>query len=358
MPNPSLQTRLLNWYNKNKRTLPWRDHPDPYAVWVSEIMLQQTRVETAIPYFEKWMRLFPSIARLAESSEREVLNAWEGLGYYSRARNLHKAAKMILKEYDGKMPVDLTELIKLPGIGRYTMGAIASIALSMDEPALDGNLKRVYARLFDVDEPIDSSKGESLLWDIARQNLPKGRAGDFNQALMDLGAMICIPKSPRCLICPLMELCKARINGTQELRPVRKPKRAVPQYIHAAGIVIKRGRVLLALRPQTGLLGGMWEFPNGRVDGDPAGEVVKALKTGYSLKVQRKEAIGMVQHAYTHFKVTVHVFRCDFSSVLNKKNLKWVLLKELDDYPMGKVDRQIAIMIRNEIALEKVTGLA
>jgi len=132
----------------------------------------------------------------------------------------------------------------------------------------------------------------------------------------------------------------------------------VPQYIHAAGIVIKRGRVLLALRPQTGLLGGMWEFPNGRVDGDPAGEVVTALKTGYSLKVQRKEAMGIVQHAYTHFKVTVHVFRCEFSSVLNKKNLKWVLLRELDDYPMGKVDRQIAIMIRNEIVLEKVTGLA
>ena len=321
-------------------------------------MLQQTRVETVIPYFEKWMQLFPTVAALAKATEREVLNAWEGLGYYSRARNLHKAAKVMLKEYGGKLPNDLTELIKLPGIGRYTVGAIASIAFGMDEPALDGNLNRVYARLFDVDEPVDSSIGEKLLWDVARQNLPKRKAGDFNQALMDLGATICIPKNPRCLICPLMETCKARMNGTQELRPVRKPKKSVPHYVHAAGVIIRKGRVLLSQRPTDGLLGGMWEFPNGRVDGDPAGDIEKVLKSGYRLKVQKKEALGVVHHAYTHFKVSVHVFCCDFSSMLNKQNLKWVLLKKLDDYPMGKVDRQIANVIRNGIALEKVAGLA
>ena len=321
-------------------------------------MLQQRRVETVIPYFERWMQLFPTVAALAKATEREVLNAWEGLGYYSRARNLHKAAKVMLKDYGGKLPNDLTELIKLPGIGRYTVGAIASIAFGMDEPALDGNLKRVYARLFDVDEPVDSSIGEKLLWDVARQNLPKRKAGDFNQALMDLGATICIPKNPRCLICPLMETCKARMNGTQELRPVRKPKKSVPHYVHAAGVIIRKGRVLLSQRPADGLLGGMWEFPNGRVDGDPAGDIEKVLKSGYRLKVQKKEALGVVHHAYTHFKVSVHVFCCDFSSMLNKQNLKWVLLKKLDDYPMGKVDRQIANVIRNEIALEKVAGLA
>ena len=346
MPSPSLQTRLLNWYNKNKRTLPWRRHLDAYTVWVSEIMLQQTRVETVIPYFEKWMRLFPSVVALANASERDVLNAWEGLGYYSRARNLHKAAKIVVKEYDGELPSDPAELIKLPGIGRYTAGAIASIAFGMNEPALDGNLKRVYSRLFDMVEPVDSLKGEKLLWEIAQKNLSKGRAGDFNQALMDLGATICIPRDPRCLICPLMEICKARKNGTQELLPVKKPKKAVPQYVHAAGVIEKNGMVLLAQRPSKGLLGGMWEFPNGRVDGDPAGEMVKALKSGYSLKVQRKEALGVVQHAYTHFKVTVYAFRCDFSSMSNEQSLKWIALNELGDYPMGKIDRQIVGMLK------------
>ncbi len=355
---PRLSSRLLAWYNKNKRPLPWRDHADVYAVWVSEIMLQQTRVETVIPYFENWMRLFPTAHALAKASEQDVLNAWEGLGYYSRARNLHKAAKIVVKDYGGNLPAELTDLIKLPGIGRYTAGAIASIAFGRDEPALDGNLKRVYARLFNMEEPIVSSKGEKLLWDIARQNLPKGKAGDFNQALMDLGAMICIPKNPRCLICPLTELCEAREMGTQELRPVMKPKKVVPHYIHAAGVIVKRGKVLLAQRPSSGLLAGMWEFPNGRVGGDPAGELVKALESGYSLKVRRKEALGVLQHAYTHFKVIVHVFCCEFSSAVNKKNLKWVSLKELDDYPMGKVDRQIAIMVYNELALEKVPSFA
>ena len=346
MPTPTLQTRLLNWYHKNKRILPWRDHPDAYAVWVSEIMLQQTRVEAVIPYFEKWMRLFPTVHALANATEQDVLNAWEGLGYYSRARNLHKAAKVVAQEYHGELPSYLTELVKLPGIGRYTAGAVASIAFGMDEPALDGNLKRVYARLFDIEEPVDSPEGERLLWKIARQNLPMGKAGDFNQALMDLGATICIPKTPRCLLCPLMELCQARANGTQELRPVKKPKKSVPHYVHAAGVILKDGKVLLAQRPARGLLGGMWEFPNGRVEEDPSGELEKALGAGYSLKVQRKEALGVVQHAYTHFKVTVHAFRCEFSSILKKDALKWVPVNQLEEYPMGKVDRLIADMVK------------
>jgi len=345
MSTSTLQTRLLNWYRKNKRTFPWRGHSSAYVIWVSEIMLQQTRVETVISYFGKWMRLFPTVQALAKSSEQNVLNAWEGLGYYSRARNLHTAAKIVVKEYDGNLPQGINDLIKLPGIGRYTAGAIASIAFGMDEPALDGNLKRVYARLFDVSEPVDSTVGENVLWGLAKKNLPKGKAGDFNQALMDLGATICVPKNPRCLVCPLTEMCKAYVNETQAIRPVRKLKRMVPQYIHTAGVIIKRGRVLISQRPSKGLLGGMWEFPNGRVNADPAKELSKVLKTGYSLKVQRKEALGVVQHAYTHFKVTVHAFQCELLSRPDQKNLKWVLLKELDKYPMGKVDRQIAMML-------------
>jgi len=346
---------LLNWYHKHGRTLPWRDHPDPYAVWVSEIMLQQTRVDTVIPYFEKWMRLFPNVTSLANASEQEVLNAWEGLGYYSRARNLHKAAKVIAEKFNGQLPRDLTDLRSLPGIGRYTVGAIASMAFGMDEPTLDGNLRRVFSRLFDVDEFADSPVGEKILWELAAQNLPKGQAGDYNQALMDLGATICLPKNPRCLLCPLMEICEARKNGAQELRPVLKPKKSVPHYTHAAAVILQRGRVLLAQRPPDGLLGGMWEFPNGRVNADPAKELTKAINAAYSLKariersrnVKKKEEMGVIQHAYTHFKVTVHAFRCELVSIPKNKNLKWIKLTDLDDYPMGKVDRQIAHLVQS-----------
>jgi len=341
-----LSRLLLNWYHKHGRTLPWRDHPDPYAVWVSEIMLQQTRVDTVIPYFEKWMNLFPDVASLANASEQDVLNAWEGLGYYSRARNLHKAAKITAEKFNGQLPHDLTELRSLPGIGRYTVGAIASMAFGMDEPTLDGNLRRVFSRLFDVDEFADSPAGEKILWELAAQNLPKGQAGDYNQALMDLGATICLPKNPRCLLCPLMKICQSRKNATQELRPVLKPKKFVPHYTHAAAVILQRGRVLLAQRPPDGLLGGMWEFPNGRVNADPAKELTKVLNAAHSLRVKKGEEMGVIHHAYSHFKVTVHAFRCVPVSIPKSKNLKWVKLTDLDDYPMGKIDRRIAQILQ------------
>ncbi|MFT3895266.1 MAG: NUDIX domain-containing protein [Anaerolineales bacterium] len=250
-----------------------------------------------------------------------------------------------MEKYNGKLPRNLNELGKLPGVGKYTVGALASIVFGMDEPALDGNLKRVYARLFDVSEHIDSLEGERILWQIARDNVPKGEAADFNQALMDLGALICLPKNPRCLICPVMMLCQARELGVQEFRPVKKPKNETPSYVHAAAVVIRRGKVLLAQRPSQGLLGGMWEFPNARVEGDPAKALAKSLKTAYNLRLRLKrkvDPVGVFAHAYSHFKVTVHVFGCELTSDTVGDNLKWVSLKELDEYPMGKVDRQIA----------------
>jgi A/G-specific adenine glycosylase len=202
-----------------------------------------------------------------------------------------------------------------------------------------------------VSEAADSPVGEKILWGLATEHLPKGQAGDYNQALMDLGATICIPKNPRCLICPLMELCQARENGTQEGRPVLKPKKETPHYIHAAGVIVRQvadthhEEVLLAKRPSKGLLGGMWEFPNGRVEGEPAEGIESALEAGYRLKVQKNEALGIVRHAYTHFRVTVHAYRCELVSMSENESLKWVKLKELDEYPMGKVDRQIARML-------------
>ncbi len=305
-------------------------------------MLQQTRVETAIPYFEKWMKSFPNVKKLAKADEQSVLNAWEGLGYYSRARNLHKAAKIVVEKFDGTLPRNPAELKSLPGIGRYTAGAIASIAFGMDEPTLDGNLRRVFSRLYDVSLPADSPAGEKILWGLAAKNLPKGQAGDYNEALMDLGATVCTPKNPRCGICPLVDLCRAYAHGTQEARPVLKPKKKSPHFTHAAAVIVNRGRVLLARRPARGLLAGLWEFPNVRLEGDPHKGWVKNLYTANKLKVRKKEAFLIVKHAYTHFKVTVYAFLCDPVLIPKDEDRRWVRVSELEDYPMGRIDRQIA----------------
>jgi A/G-specific adenine glycosylase len=229
------------------------------------------------------------------------------------------------------------------------------MAFGMNVAALDGNIKRVYARIFDISEPVDTPKGEKLLWEMAEKQLPNENAGDYNQALMDLGATICIPKNPRCLICPVMKLCKARQNGTQDQRPVKTPKKSVPHHIHAAGVIVENAKVLLSKRPSKGLLGGMWEFPNGRVSGDPLGELAQALKTGYNLRlrekrrsVQNKEPLGVVHHGYSHFSVSVHVYACELASDAIGENMKWIPVKKLDDYPMGKIDRQIASLLQKQ----------
>lgn len=337
-----LASRLLAWYHTHKRRLPWRDHPDPYAVWVSEIMLQQTRVETVIPYFERWLERFPTVQALARASEQEVLNLWEGLGYYSRARNLHKAASIVVDQYHGNLPRDLDQLHLLPGIGRYTAGAIASMAFGMDEPTLDGNLRRVFSRLFAVRQLADSPAGERKLWALAAEHLPKGRAGDYNQALMDLGATLCLPKAPRCEACPLKGLCRARRLGAQERFPRMKPKGSTPHYTMAAAVILRRGRVLLVQRPSKGLLGGLWEFPSGRVEAEPGRELANAIRRDYTMRIKRKAELGVVRHAYSHFKVTVHAFLCEPVSIPRGARYKWVRLDELGEYPMGRVDRQIA----------------
>ena len=334
--------RLLAWYVLNQRSLPWRGHRDPYAVWVSEIMLQQTRVDAVIPYFLRWMRRFPSIPSLARSSERDVLRHWEGLGYYARARNFRRAAKIVMREYGGVLPADIELLRGLPGIGRYTAGAIASIAFGLDEPALDANIRRVLARLFDVSVPARSPAGERILWELARKHLSKGHAADYNQAMMDLGATICLPAKPRCPECPVRMLCAARKLGLQEKRPVLTPKKAVPHHIYTAAVILRRRRVLLAKRPSSGLLGGMWEFPNGKVSRPSPKELAKVMRSLYHLDVISGGPAGIVHHGYSHFTVDVHVFSCEASKVQQTPDLHWVSVDALDDVPMGWIDRRIA----------------
>jgi A/G-specific adenine glycosylase len=314
-------------------------------------MLQQTRVETVIPYFDRWMKRFPNVSVLASASQQEVLAVWEGLGYYSRARNLHHAAQMVMEEFNGQMPQDVRLLRKLPGVGRYTAAAVASIAFGQDEPTLDGNIRRVLARFFDVAEDARSPAGERKLWNLAAQNLPPSQAGSYNQALMDLGAILCTPRSPDCSSCPLADICRAKALGIQEQRPVLAPKPAIPHYLVTAAVIRREGRVLIARRPARGLLGGLWEFPGGKQQDEEdlptclRREICEELGVDIEVGAQ----LGIYRHAYTHFRVTLHAFQCTLMSgepqPIEASDLCWVYPQELSQYPMGKIDRQIALTL-------------
>jgi A/G-specific adenine glycosylase len=347
----SLANRLLVWYERNARRLPWRDRPDPYAIWISEIMLQQTRVETVIPYFERWMERFPSLQALASASQQQVLAAWEGLGYYSRARNLHKAAQIVVARHDGRLPQDSLALQRLPGIGRYTAAAIASIAFGADEGALDGNVRRVFSRVFDLRLPARSTEGEKQLWKLLKAHLPPGRAAEFNQALMDLGALVCTPRSPDCPDCPLVGICAAYALGVQEERPVKAVKSETPHHIVTAAVIHQNGHVLIARRPEDGLLGGLWEFPGGKLEPgeDLAGCLQREICEELGVDVAVRGLLGTFRHGYTHFRVTLHAFHCELKNgepqSLVHDALRWAAPLELPSYPMGKIDRQIALQL-------------
>ncbi|WP_339158492.1 A/G-specific adenine glycosylase [Paenibacillus sp. FSL W8-0186] len=259
-------TELLSWYERSKRDLPWRRHRDPYYIWISEIMLQQTRVDTVIPYFHRFIERFPTIASLAEAPEEDVLKCWEGLGYYSRARNLQAAARQVMERHGGQVPRDKASVAALKGVGPYTTGAILSIAFDQPEPAVDGNVMRVLSRYFFIEEDIMKTGTRALMEGLAASLIPAGRAADFNQALMELGALVCTPKAPQCLTCPVMAHCSARLEGAELRLPVKsKAKPPRPEHRIAAlveGEGDREGRVLVRRRPDTGLLARMWELPH------------------------------------------------------------------------------------------------
>ena len=342
---------LLAWYDQHARRLPWRGSIDPYVVLVSEVMLQQTRVETVIPYFERWMQRFPNLESLAEAPLQEVLAAWEGLGYYSRARNLQRAAQMVLTEFKGKIPSDLTSLRRLPGVGRYTAGAIASIAFGQPAATLDGNIRRVLSRVFNVSEDARSPAGQRQLWSLAAGQLPIDRPGDYNQALMDLGATICTPQAPDCAVCPLTTTCQARDLGLQTQRPVLTPRPALPHITVTAAIIQRDSQVLITQRPPHGLLGGLWEFPGGKLqEGETLPDCLqREIREELDVTVEVGSQAGVYRHAYTHFRLTLHAFFCRLLSgeprPLQVAALRWVQPAELGTYPMGKVDRQIALSL-------------
>lgn len=353
---------LLDWYAENARELPWRSGQTAYKTWVSEVMLQQTQVDTVIPYFQDWMARFPDIKTLAEADEKEVLSFWEGLGYYSRARNLHLAAKIVISKMHGKIPRSSRELQQLPGVGLYTAGAIASIAFGEDVPAVDGNNRRVLSRLFNISVPARSTEGEKILWSLAEENLPTGRASEYNQAMMDLGSMICTPKEPNCPRCPVRDHCQAYMLGVQNERPIKLPRKKIPHKDVTAAVISRDGRVLLAQRHNQSLLGGLWEFPGGRMedkDLDLSACLRREIEEELGVPIKVKELFGRYKHAYTHFKITLHAFLCDLTSdddpqPLDSQALEWVAIEDLGDYPMGKVDRMIANRLNEEVKVGNI----
>jgi A/G-specific adenine glycosylase len=339
---------LLAWYDRVAAELPWRGTGDAYRVWLSEIMLQQTQVETVKPYYERFLDAYPTVEALASAPLDDVLKRWEGLGYYSRARNLHRAAQIVTMEYGGRFPETAAELQTLPGIGRYTAGAIASIAYGQRAPVLDGNVIRVFSRLLDLTEDITQPRTQAKLWQTAQDWLPEKRVGDYNQALMDLGRLICKPRTPFCSTCPIREYCLAFERGTQNQRPVKKAKTETPHYDVTAGIIWnERGQLLIAQRPLDGLLGGLWEFPGGKKEAHEtlAECLQRELREELGIEVEVGELFTKVKHGFTHFKITLHAFTCRHLTgepqAFGVRAWAWVKPEELSAYSFGRADRRV-----------------
>ncbi|MCB8984078.1 MAG: A/G-specific adenine glycosylase [Ardenticatenaceae bacterium] len=348
---------LLDWWDAGHAAWPWRGTRDPYRIWVSEIMLQQTQIATVIPYYERWLARFPTVQDLAAASLDDVLKLWEGLGYYSRARHMHAAAQRVVADWHGRFPTTAAHLQTLPGIGRYTAGAIASIAFDEPVPVLDGNVIRVLSRLTDLPDDVTQTAVKNHLWQLAAGLVPPERPGDYNQALMELGQTICLPQKPLCLLCPLAGLCLARQRGTQLERPVKPPRQRTPHYDVVAGIIWQDGlgkdkQFLIAQRPLDGLLGGLWEFPGGKQE---AGESLPAalereIEEELALQIRVGDHLTSVKHAYTHFRITLHAFHAAYlggqPQHLGVADHAWVTLADLDRYAFAVTDRKIIEALR------------
>ena len=349
--------RLLTWYERHKRDLPWRRTPDPYAIWVAEIMLQQTRVDTVLAYYEHFLARFPTPEALAAAPLDDVLKAWEGLGYYARARNLHTAARWVVQELNGHLPHSPQALLRLRGVGRYTAAAIASIAFGQDVIALDGNLRRVLCRLSAIDDDPGRPTTQRWLEKLAQTMLPSGHAGEFNQALMDLGATICIPTNPRCLLCPLVNFCQAQREGIQNELPIRATRTKRPHRDVTAGIIWDgNGRFLITQRPLDGMLGGLWEFPGGKRRPREAllACLHREIQEELDITIEIGDLLCTIEHAFSHFYMTLYAFDCQWlrgtPQCLGCDQLRWVTLDELDTFAFPVADQEIIATLRDQEA--------
>ncbi|HCR16270.1 MAG TPA: A/G-specific adenine glycosylase [Candidatus Latescibacteria bacterium] len=342
-----IKSRLLTWFHQAARDLPWRRTTDPYKILLSEFMLQQTQVDTVIPYYHKFLEEFPTILDLAKATQSSVLRAWEGLGYYARARNLHRAAQEISERFQGMVPDRIEDMSSLPGFGPYTTAAVLSIAYNQNFAVLDGNVIRVLCRLFLIQDDVTQPRVRRRLQDLATELLQQGNAGDYNQAVMELGATVCRPKVQECQQCPLASCCLAYQSGDPASLPFKGPKKKRPHYPMAVGLVWHNSKILIARRPEDGLLGGLWEFPAGRQE---RGETlqnccIRSVREETGVEVDLKSRFKTVKHAFTHFSVTMHAFSCEYLGGRARPILctdaRWVNLKELAEYPFSRANRRL-----------------
>jgi A/G-specific adenine glycosylase len=355
MPARSLVSLLLDWYERARRDLPWRRQRDPYAIWVSEVMLQQTQVQTVLGYYERWMRRFPTVSALARAREADVLHAWQGLGYYSRARRLLQAAREIERAYGGEMPRDAAKLRALPGVGPYSAGAIASIAFGLPEPIVDGNVVRVLTRLFALRGDPARAPLKARLWELARSLIPEERASDFNQALMELGATVCLPRAPRCGECPVAAHCRGKLSGLEAKLPETAPRPKTAALHMAGALVVRGGRLLVAQLPDDApRWASLWQFPNTelRLRESPEAAAARAVRAVSGLEVQVEERAALVHHSVTRFRITLDVYRCRARSGTAEPRgvarLAWKTPAELEELALPSAHRKIARLLRRE----------
>ena len=341
-----MRKALLDWYRLNQRDLPWRKAADPYPIWVSEVMLQQTQVATVLPYYHTFLKRFADLPKLARADLQEVLKAWEGMGYYARARNLHKAAGLIVDQHQSRIPQNWQEFRSLPGVGDYIAAAVLSIAFNQPYAVVDGNVKRVLSRVLVISEPVNQSPAKKVFQQAAADLLDTREPGAFNQALMELGAVICKPRNPRCHECPIQPWCRAYHGGQILEFPRKVKKQAAPQYRIAVGVVYKNGRVLITRRQPNGLLGGLWEFPGGKIKKGEKAEAacVREIKEEVNLTVKVDQHLCLVTHAYTHFKIRMDVFCCSYTAGRVKLNgpvdHRWIKLNQLENFPLPKANHK------------------
>ncbi len=341
---------LLRWFDGRSRDVPWRGESDPYRIWVAEVMAQQTRIDTVRDYYGPFLERFPDVDSLAAAELDDVLKAWEGLGYYARARRLRAAAREVVSEYGSRLPEEPERLRSLPGIGAYTAGAIASLAFGLPEPAVDGNVRRVLSRLFDLAAPTPAA-----LEDRARAILDAraDRAGDLNQALMDLGSSVCTPTSPACESCPAAGMCAALARGTVSERPPVRSRGPLPHRIVATAVVWRDGRVLITRRPAEGLLGGLWEFPGGKVEAEetPPEAARRELAEELGVEIEVGEPLGTVEHAYSHFRITLHAYHARLLAGEPRPAaadaLAWVRPRELAAYAFPAANLRLIERLRD-----------
>ena len=346
---------LIVWFRRVAREMPWRSTDDPYRIWLSEVMLQQTRVDQAMPYYLRFIDAFPTVRDLAAASLDDVLRLWEGLGYYSRARNLHRAARMIVTDFGGRFPDTYEDARTLPGVGPYTAAAVLSIAFGKPHAALDGNVTRVLARVFTIAGDARSHAVRKRLQSLADALLDRSRPGAFNEAMMELGATVCTPSAPRCPACPLRGVCGARAEGAPEAFPVRSTKAPRPHFDVAVGLIFNAaGEILIQRRPEDGLLGGLWEFPGGKVEPGETPEAAcrREVREELGIDVAPESAFHRLSHAYTHFRITLHAFRCRHIAgvprSLGGQPVRWVPVEALPEYAFPRANRRLIERLTDE----------